>query len=120
MSALPPLSAVLRCLLFGLLIALAVVRPVLAFSDEALELSHSMAAIDAQAQDHPPSEPGDDQQGDCDPRWHLSHCCGLQAALLPALAFAAPALPAPAVQARAPGEFVPAPTATPFRPPISA
>ncbi|KRA17430.1 MULTISPECIES: hypothetical protein [unclassified Lysobacter] len=121
MYGLPPLSSILRCLVFGLLMTMAVVRPALAFAEEAREI----AALDAQSEsnlgehghDHPPGKPG--AGDDNDNRWHLSHCCGQQAAMLPRyeLRMLAPDARAP-MPPRA-FAFVPAPQPVPFRPPIA-
>lgn len=122
MSGLPPLSSILRCLVFGLLMAMAVVRPALAFAEEARELTviggeQSALHLGEHGHDHPPGKPG--EAGDSDNRWHLSHCCGQQAAMLPRfeLRVLAPdtreAIPARAFA------FVPAPLPAPFRPPIA-
>ena len=122
MSGLSPLSSILRCLVFGLLMAMAVVRPALAFAEEARELvavdaAQSESSLGEHGHDHPPGKPGDADDGDN--RWHLSHCCGQQAAVLPRyeLAMVAPdtreAIPSRAFA------FVPAPLPAPFRPPIA-
>lgn len=123
MSGLPPLPSILRCLVFGLLIAMAVVRPALAFAEEAREIAsiggtQTESALAEHGHDHPPGQPGDD--GDSDNRWHLSHCCGQQAAVLPRYELGVIAAPSrEAIPPRA-FAFVPAPLPAPFRPPIAA
>lgn len=121
MSGLPLLSSILRCLVFGLLIAMAVVRPALAFAEEAREIAsiggtQSESALGEHGHDHPPGQPGDDG----DNRWHLSHCCGQQAAVLPRYDLGVIAAPIrEAIPPRA-FAFVPAPLPAPFRPPIAS
>ena len=122
MSGLPPLSSILRCLVFGLLMARAVLRPALAVAEEAREIAtidaaQSGASLGEHGHDHPPGQPGSGD--DNDNRWHLSHCCGQQAAMLPAyeLRMIAPDARAP-IPPRA-FAFVPAPLPVPFRPPIA-
>ncbi|SFK51791.1 hypothetical protein [Lysobacter sp. cf310] len=122
MSGLPPLSSILRCLVFGLLMVMAVIRPALAFAEEAREI----AAIDAaqtelslgeHGHDHPPGQPGTADDGDN--RWHLSHCCGPQAAMLPRYELRMLALETREPVPPRAFAFVPAPLPAPFRPPIA-
>ncbi|MGO1001062.1 hypothetical protein [Lysobacter sp. CA196] len=108
-----------RYLVFGVLIAVMLVKPTLTFATEIGELAGPVAAL---AHEHAAAsgDDGADPDGCGDARWHLSHCCALQAALLPrfevGLRVADPAGPVPAVSIA----FVPTPTAVPFRPPIFA
>jgi hypothetical protein len=119
------IATAFRHLVFGVLIAVMLVKPALTFATEIGELAGPVAAM-AHAHDtantgaHADDGDGVDPDGCGDARWHLSHCCALQAALLPrfdvGLRVAGPAGPVPAVSTA----FVPTPTAVPFRPPISA
>ncbi|ALN64809.1 hypothetical protein GLA29479_3958 [Lysobacter antibioticus] len=127
MPAMPGPSAIaiaFRYLVFGVLIAVMLVKPTLTFATEIGELAGPVAAL---AHEHAGASAGDsaapdsaDPDGCGDARWHLSHCCALQAALLPrfevGLLAPSAAGPVPAVSTA----FVPTPTAVPFRPPISA
>ncbi|MGH8080105.1 MAG: hypothetical protein ACREP7_05980 [Lysobacter sp.] len=115
---------VLRYLVFGVLIAVMVVKPVLAFAGEIGELAPDIATMAQHADNHADrdadGQPQPDPDGCGDSRWHLSHCCAMQAALLPRIELGlfvpSPAQPLPA-HATA---FVPSPIAGPFRPPIHA
>jgi len=114
---------VLRYLVFGVLIAVMVVKPVLAFASEIAELAPAVAfaAEHGQGDDarHADGQPQQDPDGCGDTRWHLSHCCAMQAALLPrielGLLVPSPAQPLPGLATA----FVPTPTVVPFRPPIA-
>ncbi|MFK3647426.1 hypothetical protein ACI2IY_03180 [Lysobacter enzymogenes] len=113
------LTNVLRHLIFGVLIAVMLVKPVLAFAGEIGELAdlHPQAAHvvgnDAGA--------GIPDQDGCGARQcHVTHCCAMQAALLPRieLGLLAPS-PASPLPARATA-LVAADPAQPLRPPIHA
>ena len=121
MSAAPALAAVLRCLAFGVLIAVMLVKPALAFASEAGE---PVAAALAAAHADPPADgapaPPHDEDGCGDTSWHLSHCCAMQAALLPRIQFGLCAAPVGAALPAATGADARRPTANPFRPPIRA
>lgn len=125
------IATAFRYLVFGVLIAVMLVKPALTFATEIGELAGPVAAmahehgagdLDAYADAYTDAsaEERADPDGCGDARWHLSHCCALQAALLPrfevGLRVAGPAGPVPAVSTA----FVPTPTAVPFRPPIFA
>ncbi|MGJ7904626.1 hypothetical protein [Lysobacter sp. 1R34A] len=121
------IATAFRYLVFGVLIAVMLVKPALTFATEIGELAGPVAAMAHEhAAGNPDADTGAsaadraDPDGCGDARWHLSHCCALQAALLPrfevGLRVAGPAGPVPAVSTA----FVPSPTAVPFRPPISA
>lgn len=133
MPGLPSLAIALRYLAYGVLIAVMLVKPVLAFATEIGELAvpaaaahdHAQASPDraadsATAQDLAETDPDHDPDGCGDSQWHLSHCCAMQAALMPrfhiGLSLASAAAPKPAAAT----SFVPSPTAVPFRPPICA
>lgn len=113
---------VLRYLVFGVLIVVMLVKPVMAFASEIGELAP--AAVSAAHEQHEErnaaGQPQHDPDGCGDMRWHLSHCCAMQAALLPRIEFSlipqSKAAPLPAHSIA----FVPTPTAVPFRPPIQA
>lgn len=138
MPGLPSLAIALRHLAYGVLIAVMLIKPVLAFATEIGELAvpavaahdHAQArtghgtadttdtsdAATAQtdpANDHDPDGCGDTQ-------WHLSHCCAMQAALMPRFHIGLSLLSAAAPKPAAATSFVPSPTAVPFRPPITA
>ncbi|MGO1070573.1 hypothetical protein [Lysobacter sp. CA199] len=110
---------VLRYLVFGVLIAVMLVKPVLAFASEIAELSPSAALAAEHDERHAEGQPQHDPDGCGDTQWHLSHCCAMQAALMPrielGLLISSPAQPLPG-RAIA---FVPTPTVVPFRPPIA-
>lgn len=121
-AAMPGRSAltnVLRHLVFGVLIVVMLVKPVLAFAGEIGELDHlvpdAVLAFDAAPVDGAP-----DPDGCGDLQRHVSHCCAVQAALLPRieLGLLAPS-PASPLPARA-SAFVAADPVQPLRPPIHA
>ncbi len=124
MSAASALAIALRHLVFGVLIALMLVKPALSFATEigelapaaASALAHGQAGQDAPGTQAPVPH---DEDGCGDSRWHLAHCCALQAALLPRVELGLAPLPAPMPPSRAAVAFVPTPTAVPFRPPIA-
>lgn len=119
MSAPPTLAAVLRCLVFGVLIAVMLVKPALAFASEAGETAAAVAAHAGEAGDQAPTAPHD-EDGCGDTSWHLSHCCAMQAALLPRIQLGLPAARAAAPWPAGAGRDALRPTANPFRPPIRA
>ena len=118
-------APVLRFVLLGLLLAGVALKPSLAIAEEMHELlSHAVAAgdghthEDAHAVQSDPSTDG--QSPHDDSHFHLTHCCGQQAAVLPRLDLV---LSAPATASPIPAHamaFRPAPHAAPFRPPIMA
>lgn len=132
MPAMPGPTAIataFRYLVFGVLIAVMLVKPTLTFATEIGELAGPAAAL---AHEHAAATASDsvdpqltapehaDPDGCGDARWHLSHCCALQAALLPRFEVG---LRAPSTATAVPAvsiAFVPTPTAVPFRPPIFA
>jgi hypothetical protein len=138
MPGLPSLAIALRYLAYGVLIAVMLIKPVLAFATEIGELAvpavavhdHAQARPDGAAhtapdlaqQDLAQADPATDHDPDgCgDTQWHLSHCCAMQAALMPRFHIGLPLLSAAAPKPAATTSFVPSPTAVPFRPPISA
>jgi len=116
-----------RLLLLGMLLCGVVLKPSLAIAEEMHELlSHATIAGDGHAHQDghsleavtPPAN-GDSPPHD-DSHFHLTHCCGQQAAVLPRVTLVLPRAnvdsPLP-VQTMA---FSPAPQPTPFRPPIAA
>lgn len=113
------LTNVLRHLVFGVLIAVMLVKPVLAFAGEIGELDDLVpnAALVFDAA-HAGGLP--DQDGCGDLQRHVTHCCAMQAALLPRieLGLLAPS-PASPLPARA-AALVAADPAQPLRPPILA
>ncbi|HEY5805465.1 MAG TPA: hypothetical protein VIT90_17440 [Lysobacter sp.] len=128
MSTSSTLVAALRLLLLGLLMASFVLRPALAFAEEVHELT-AHAAASTQTHDHGPgihdgaAAPDDGksgQPGHDDDHWHLSHCCGQQAAVLPRLQFdfltGVYASPVETLSVA----FAPTRLTAPFRPPIAA
>lgn len=119
MSAPSALAVALRYLVFGVLIAVMLVKPVLAFAGEIGELAQTAATHEA-GDRHDDNRPSSDPDGCGDSSWHLSHCCAMQAALLPRidLSLLAPLTSLP-LEAHSIA-FVPTPTVVPFRPPIAA
>ena len=116
-----------RLLLLGVLLCGVVLKPSLAIAEEMHELlSHAAVAGDGHTHTDghavesaaPPANDGSPPHDDS--HFHLTHCCGQQAAVLPRMNLVLPHThvdsPLP-VQAMA---FVPAPQPTPFRPPIAA
>lgn len=148
MPGLPALSIALRYLAYGVLIAVMLIKPALAFATEIGELAAPAAAAtqdhrsadrygagpaaDPAAPSHehispPPSDLAQaDPAGERDPdgcgdtQWHLSHCCAMQAALMPLFVVGLSLADAAAPKPLASTSFVPNPTAVPFRPPITA
>ncbi|HEY5802255.1 MAG TPA: hypothetical protein VIT90_00990 [Lysobacter sp.] len=125
MSASFSLVAALRLLLLGLLVASFMLKPALAFAEEVHELT-AHAAASVQAHDHGPGvhdgapAPDDGQTGHDDGHWHLSHCCGQQAAVLPRLQFDFLAGVYASPIATLSVAFAPTRLTAPFRPPIAA
>lgn len=114
------LAPALRLLMLAVLLCGFVLKPALAFAEEIHELTaHASATHGDHGLDHAPA-PDDGKSGHDDDGWHLSHCCGHQAAVLPRLdiaAFAATrAEPVPEHSVA----FVPTRLTAPFRPPIAA
>ena len=127
MSVPSAIAHALRLLLIGVLLCGVVLKPSLAIAEEMHELlAHAANAGDghthADAHDAAtaPSPPKGGQPPHDDSHFHLTHCCGQQAAMLPRLdvtltvVHAEPPMPSRAVV------FAPAPHTAPFRPPIAA
>lgn len=118
-------APVLRLVLLGLLLAGVALKPSLAIAEEMHELlSHAVMAGDGHTHEDAhavqSSPPSDGQGPHDDGHFHLTHCCGQQAAVLPRLDLV---LSAPATVSPMPAHamaFRPAPHAAPFRPPIAA
>jgi len=119
MPARSALANVMRHLVFGVLIVVMLLKPVLAFAGEIGELD-DLAPNAALTVDAPHAGGLPDQDGCGDLQRHVSHCCAMQAALLPRieLGLLAPS-PASPLPARATA-FVAADPAQPLRPPIHA
>ncbi len=123
MNAAP--ANVLRLLMLALLLCGIVLKPSLAIAEEMHDLlAHASASVDGHsheetAADDTGSTPSDKASQD-DSHFHLTHCCGQQAAMLPRLqldvALAGTVSPVPRLVV----DFTPAPRAVPFRPPIQA
>lgn len=119
------LAPVLRLVLLGLLLAGVALKPSLAIAEEMHELlSHAVVAGDGHTHEDAHAVRGDaptnGQNPHDDSHFHLTHCCGQQAAVLPRLDLL---LSAPATVSPMPAHamaFRPAPHAAPFRPPIAA
>ncbi len=117
----------LRLLILGLLMCGIVLKPSLAIAEELHELiAHATVVgdghthVDAHEATTAPVQLPDGPAPHDDSHFHLTHCCGQQAAVLPrvVLALVAPHADAPLpIQAIA---FVPAKYTAPFRPPIVA
>jgi hypothetical protein len=127
MSVPSALAHALRLLLLGLLLCGVVLKPSLAIAEEMHELlAHAAVAGDGHGHEdaHAVETATAPTQGDPSPHddshFHLTHCCGQQAAVLPRLDVAVPLMhgdsPIPAQTIA----FAPAPRAAPFRPPIAA
>jgi len=121
------LVAALRMLLLGMLLAGFVLKPALAFAEEVHELT-AHAAADTHGHDHAFGEhavdgddgaPDDGKTGHDDDHWHLTHCCGQQAAVLPRMQFDLPAAATASPMATLSVAFAPTRLAAPFRPPIA-
>ena len=118
-------APVLRFLLLGLLLAGVALKPSLAIAEEMHELlSHAVLAgdghthEDAHAVQSDPSTDG--QSPHDDSHFHLTHCCGQQAAVLPRLDLALPWIHLDSPRPAQIVAFAPTPHAAPFRPPIAA
>ncbi|MDR0184168.1 hypothetical protein [Lysobacter arvi] len=127
MRRVPALAPALRLLLLGLLLCGVVLKPSLAIAEELHELlAHAAVAGDGHTHEEGHAvEAAAPATGTADPtphddsHFHLTHCCGQQAAMLPRLEFALPRIhpdtPLPAQSVA----FAPTPHAAPFRPPIA-
>ncbi len=122
----PALAHAFQLLLLGLLLCGVVMKPSLAIAEEMHELlAHAAVAGDghAHADSHAvevePAKGGQPPLHD-DSHFHLTHCCGQQAAVLPrlelsvAVAHGDSPIPARSIS------FIAAPHTAPFRPPIAA
>lgn len=126
MSASSALVRAFRLLVLGLLLAGIVLKPSLAIAEEMHELvSHALVAGDGHTHEEghavvqvPAPEGG--QPPHDDNHFHLTHCCGQQAAVLPRLALALAIAPAASPIPPHVVSFVPTPRGAPFRPPIAA
>lgn len=123
MNAAP--ATVLRLLMLALLLCGIVLKPSLAIAEEMHDLlAHASVAADGHSHDAAPvADSGDAAPGKGthdDGHFHLTHCCGQQAAVLPRLqlgvALAGTDSPVP----RFVVDFTPASRAAPFRPPIQS
>ncbi|UNK48623.1 hypothetical protein MNR01_12800 [Lysobacter sp. S4-A87] len=116
------LAAALRLMLLGMLLASFVLKPALAFAEEVHELTEHAAAG---AHGHAPAlhdgapAPDDGKAGHDDDHWHLTHCCGQQAAVLPRMQFDLPAAATTSPVATLSVAFAPTRLTAPFRPPIA-
>ena len=126
MPAFPALAHLLRLTLLGLLLCGAVLKPSLAIAEEMHELlAHAAVAGDghAHADEHdvaPLAGKPDGQAPHDDSHFHLTHCCGQQAAVLPRLELTLAQVPADSPMPAQSIAFAPAPHTAPFRPPIAA
>ncbi|QSX73937.1 hypothetical protein HIV01_011970 [Lysobacter arenosi] len=127
MSASSALHAAVRLLLLGLLLASFTLKPALAFAEEVHELvAHAAAGShghghefgEHDVDDHAPA-PDDGKSGHDDDHWHLTHCCGQQAAMLPRMQFDLPTTVAASPVATLSVAFAPTRLTAPFRPPIA-
>jgi len=127
MLRVPALAQAFRLLLLGLLLCGVVLKPSLAIAEEMHELlAHAAVAgdghrhVEGHAIDAASAATDGDRQPHDDSHFHLTHCCGQQAAVLPRLEFALPRVqrdsPLPAQTVA----FAPTTHAAPFRPPIRA
>lgn len=132
MSASSALNAAVRLLLLGLLLASFTLKPALAFAEEVHELvAHAAAgshghghefgehAVDGHAVDDHAPAPDDGKSGHDDDHWHLTHCCGQQAAMLPRMQFDLPTAVSASPVATLSVAFAPTRLTAPFRPPIA-
>ena len=120
------LATAFRLLLLGLLLSGFVLKPALAFAEEVHELTaHAAEACDATTMRTPPVDrapaPDDGGPPHDDDHWHLTHCCGHQAAVLPRLELDASRTgmavsPIPSLV----GRLRAGAATAPFRPPITA
>lgn len=123
------LVAAFRLLLLGLLLGGIALKPSLAIAEEMHELlSHAVEAgdghthTDAHAvefadESSAPSKSGSSPHDDS--HFHLTHCCGQQAAVLPRLDLALAPVHAGSPLPLQLVAFAPAPHTAPFRPPIA-
>ncbi len=89
-----------------------------AFGEHAID-GHASNAQGGEHADDRPAAPGDGQSGHDDDHWHLTHCCGQQAAMLPRLQFDLATAVSASPVARLSAAFAPTRLAAPFRPPIA-
>lgn len=127
MPAFPTLANLLRLTLFGLLLCGVVLKPSLAIAEEMHELlAHAAVAGDghAHADEHSSvaQQAGapDGQVPHDDSHFHLTHCCGQQAAVLPRLELTLAQVHGDSPMPAQSIAFAPAPHTAPFRPPIAA
>lgn len=128
MSRVPaPFAQAFRLLLLGLLLCGVVLKPSLAIAEEMHELlSHAAVAGDGHA--HPdahsievvPPAGNDGSPPHDDNHFHLTHCCGQQAAVLPRLNLVLPYTHADSPLPTRAIVFALPPQGNPFRPPIAA
>lgn len=121
------LAYAFRLMLLGLLLCGVVLKPSMAIAEEMHELlAHAAVAGDGHTHDEghavetsPPAADGDPTPHD-DSHFHLTHCCGQQAAVLPRLDLALPWIHLDSPRPAQIVAFAPTPHAAPFRPPIAA
>lgn len=122
------LANAFRLMLIGLLLCGVVLKPSLAIAEEMHELI-AHAAVAGDGHTHPddhsvavlaPSGAPDGQPPHDDSHFHLTHCCGQQAAVLPRLDIALASMHADPVLPAQTIAFEPAPHIAPFRPPIAS
>lgn len=125
MSASSALVRAFRLLVLGLLLAGIVIKPSVAIAEEMHELvSHALVAGDGHTHEEGhaivQTPAPDGGQPHDDNHFHLTHCCGQQAAVLPRLALTMALAPTASPIPLHVVAFVPAPRGAPFRPPIAA
>lgn len=124
----PALANAFRLMLIGLLLCGVVLKPSLAIAEEMHELiAHAAVAGDGHTHTDGhsatvlvPMNAPDGQPPHDDSHFHLTHCCGQQAAVLPRLDIALPPMQAGSPLPAQTIAFVPAPHLAPFRPPIAS
>lgn len=126
MSVPSALARAFRLLMLGVLLCGVVMKPSLAIAEEMHELI-AHAAIAGDGHSHPdghaievlPTPAGGDPLPHDDNHFHLTHCCGQQAAVLPRLDVALPRLHGDSPMPPQTVGFAAAPHTAPFRPPIA-
>ncbi|MBU8975976.1 MULTISPECIES: hypothetical protein [unclassified Lysobacter] len=122
-----PFAQAFRLLLLGLLLCGVVLKPSLAIAEEMHELlAHAAVAgdghvhTDTQAVEVVAPSGNDGSKPHDDSHFHLTHCCGQQAAVLPRMELTLPRTHADSPLPAQTVAFAPAPHIAPFRPPITA
>jgi len=117
---------IVQCLMLGLLLAGLAIKPALAASEELHDLvAHASLSEGGSSHDDAASHDATDNgtrggQPHDDDHFHLTHCCGHQAAVPVRVHFELPVPHDASPLERERTAFAPEPRTAPFRPPIAA